>query len=272
MPTSSSLSVGEYIRAPRHEGWWVSLCGRFGFLRRALLPKYPRHYIFPPLGTISATGRSAMHPLRKLASHLRRAREFTTAEASAVTGISVAKINHYIDRELSTLGVTVWGDGKRRLLGHDALVALRVANDFPKSLTSAARIGVIRETLAHPKKKDIVLPDKISVPVGISRRHVIDGLSRLHQATSAIVSHPKTLQGDPCFKGTRIPVHTVAGIATSSGVEAARNTYSRLTRSQVDLACVYAKAYPRRGRPKRAGDVLSNRKPKSSRTISVIID
>jgi uncharacterized protein (DUF433 family) len=215
---------------------------------------------------------SAMLALRKLAPRHRRAREFTTAEAAAITGISVAKINHYISRELNTLGIAVSGHGKRRLLGHDALVALRVADDFPKSLTPWARIDVIRKTLAHPKRKDVVLPDKISVPVGISRKHVADGLLRLRQAASVIVSDQRTLQGEPCFKGTRIPVHIVAGIANASGVDAAKNTYSRLTRSQIELACIYAKAYPRRGRPRRAGDVLSKRRPKSSRTISVVID
>jgi len=213
-----------------------------------------------------------MLSLRRLATNLGRTREFTTAEAAAVTGISVAKINHYISRELSTLGIVATGDGKRRLLGHGALVALRVANDFPKSLTTEARVKVIRETLAHPRKKDIVLPDKISVPVSISRKHVADGLLRLQQATSIVASDSGTLQGAPCFKGTRIPVHAVARIATASGVDAAKATYSRLTKSQIDLACIYAKAYPQRGRPRRAGDVLGKRRPKRSRTISVVID
>jgi uncharacterized protein (DUF433 family) len=127
-------------------------------------------------------------------------------------------------------------------------------------------------TLAHPRRKDIVLPDNVSVPVSMSRKHVAEGLLRLRQATSAIVSDPKTLQGAPCFRGTRIPVHTVAEIAIASGVDAAKTTYARLTRSQIERACLYAKAYPRRGRPKRAGDILAKRKPKSSKTVSVSLD
>jgi len=67
-------------------------------------------------------------------------------------------------------------------------------------------------------------------------------------------------------------VHTVAGIAISSGADAAKITYKKLTKPQIELACLYAKAYPRRGRPQRAGDILRRRKPKSSRTISVIVD
>jgi uncharacterized protein (DUF433 family) len=214
---------------------------------------------------------AATRSFRALAASLRR-QEHTTAEASAITGISVPKINHYISRELSALGVTVWGDGKRRLVGHAGLVALRVADDYPKSLTPSARIEVIRETLAHPRKKDIKLPDNVSVPVSMSRKRVAEGLLRLRQAASAVTSDPGTLQGEPCFKGTRIPVHTVAGIATSSGADAAKITYARLTRPQIELAVLYAKAYPRRGRPRRAGDILRKRKPKSSRAISVIVD
>jgi uncharacterized protein (DUF433 family) len=184
----------------------------------------------------------------------------------------VAKINHYISRELSALGVTVWGDGKRRLLGYDGLVALRVADDFPKSLTPSARIDVIKETLARPRKKDIVLSDNVSVPVSLSRKRVAEGLARLRQATAAVATSPRILQGEPCFKGTRIPVYTVAGIAAASGIAGARRTYSRLTKAQIELGCLYAKAIPRRGRPKRAGDVLRKRKPKSTKTISVTFD
>lgn len=212
-----------------------------------------------------------MRTLHAAAARFRR-QEYTTAEASAITGISVQKINHYISRELGTLGVMTRGDGKRRLLDYDGLVALRVADDYPKSLTPSARMAVIKETLANPKKKDIVLPDNVSVPVSVSRKRAADGLQRLHQAKSAIVSDPRTLQGEPCFKGTRIPVYTVAGIASASGIDAAKITYAKLTGSQIELACLYTKAYPRRGRPKRVGDVLRKRKPKSTRTVSVTID
>jgi uncharacterized protein (DUF433 family) len=184
----------------------------------------------------------------------------------------VSKINHYISRELSALGVTVWGDGKRRLLGHDGLVALRVADDFPASLTKTARIEVIKETLAHPKKNDVVLSDNVSVPVSMSRNRVQEGVLQLRQAVALASSDRKILQGTPCFKRTRIPVHTVAGIANVSGVDAAKRTYPRLTRTQIELACLYAKAYPRRGRPKRAGEVLGSRRPKGSKTITVRVD
>lgn len=197
--------------------------------------------------------------------------EYTTNQAAAVTGVPVARINHYISRELSALGVAALGDGRRRL-GYEGLVALRVAHDFPASLTPSARIEVIEKMLKSPRKKDIVLRDNVSVPVGLSRKRVADGLRRLRQATSKVVSDPKTLQGEPCFKGTRIPVRVVAGIAATSGIDSARLAYPKLTKAQIELACLYVRANPPRGRPRRVAEVLARRKPRNSRTITVAID
>jgi hypothetical protein len=161
-----------------------------------------------------------MHALRSTAPKL-PAGEYTTNQAAAVTGVPVARINHIIARELGGLGVAVWGEGRRRL-GYDGLVALRVAYDFPRSLTPAARIEAIEKALKFPKREDVVLQDNVSVPVRLSRKRVTQGLRRLRQANAMVASDPKTLQGEPCFKGTRVPVRVVAGIAAARGIDAAR--------------------------------------------------
>lgn len=212
-----------------------------------------------------------MHPLRSLTTLKLRSEEYTTNQASVVTGVPVARINHIIARELSGLGVAVWGEGRRRL-GYDGLVALRVAYDFPRSLTPAARIEAIEKALKFPRRKDIVLQDNVSVPVSLSRKRVAGGLRQLRQATAMVASDPKTLQGEPCFKGTRIPVRVVTGIAATSGVDSARLAYPRLTKTQIELACLYVRAHPQRGRPRRVADVLAKRKPRGSKTVSVTID
>lgn len=199
-------------------------------------------------------------------------RDYSTAEAAAITGVPLATVNHYISRELADLGIAVWGDGKRTI-SHDGLVALRMAWDYPKSLAAGSRVEVIRQALEAPRKMHLVLEQgDVVVRVGAARRAVADGLRKLRQAETIVSIDPGTLRGDPCIRGTRIPVHTIAAIASAAGVGSVRDTYSRLTSAQIELACLYARAHPRRGRPKRAGDVLARRKPKSSRTISVTID
>jgi uncharacterized protein (DUF433 family) len=191
-----------------------------------------------------------------------RMREHTVDEASAITGIAVSRIYHYVSRGLSGVRMIGLGAGKGPLLSYDGLVALCVADDF-RTLTPNARIETIRQTLAHPEKRNILLPDNVSVPVSLSRKRVRDGLFRLRRAGSAITPNRGTLQGEPCFKGTRIPVYVVADIAAASGIEAAQIAYSRLTWPQIELACLYAKAYPRRGRRQRTGGTSCGNKPNS---------
>ncbi len=201
-----------------------------------------------------------------------RAREYSTTEASAVTGVPLATLNHYISRELTPLGIAVWGDGKRSIT-YDGLVALRMAYAYPKLLAPGSRSEVIEKALRASRKKYLTLENgRVIVRIDVARRVVSEGLRKLAQAKSAVTVDAGVLGGEPCLRGTRIPVHTVAGIATTVSVDEAKLTYSKLTKAQIELACFYAKAYPRRGRPKRVGDFLANVKPTSSRTFSVRID
>ena len=60
------------------------------------------------------------------------------------------------------------------------------------------------------------------------------------------------LSGTPCIKGTRIPVHDIADmLANGDSAGAIREAFPRLSQAQIELAAFYARAYPRRGRPRR---------------------
>ena len=60
------------------------------------------------------------------------------------------------------------------------------------------------------------------------------------------------LSGAPRFKGTRIPVHDIADMRLNGDSAAAiRDAFPRLSESQIELATFYARAYPRRGGPRR---------------------
>ena len=212
-----------------------------------------------------------MGALRKLTAKF-RSRDYSTAEAAAITGVPLATVNHYMSRELADLGIAVWGDGKRTI-SYDGLVALRMAWDYPKSMAPGSRVELIKKALRAPRKKHVVMEKgKVIVRIDTSRRTVAEGFRKLRQAETVVSIDARTLRGEPCIKGTRIPVHGIADLVSAGGEGAAKAIYSRLTQTQIDLACLYAKAHPRRGRPKRAGDVLAKRKPKSSRTVSVTID
>lgn len=81
-------------------------------------------------------------------------------------------------------------------------------------------------------------------------KQIEGALRRLLQAERMVVSDPDIMKGTPVFRGTRIPVHAIADmLAEGATVEEILEGYPALSRKAVDLAPVYAKAFPRRGRP-----------------------
>jgi uncharacterized protein (DUF433 family) len=65
-----------------------------------------------------------------------------------------------------------------------------------------------------------------------------------------VESDPEIMRGAPVYRGTRIPVHAIADML-SQGATVAEilEGYPALTREKAELAPMYVKAFPRRGRP-----------------------
>jgi uncharacterized protein (DUF433 family) len=55
--------------------------------------------------------------------------------------------------------------------------------------------------------------------------------------------------GEPLIRGTTVPVHVIAGLASGETIEEILEDYPNLSRPQVEAAIEYAKAYPKPGRP-----------------------
>ena len=93
----------------------------------------------------------------------------------------------------------------------------------------------------------------VSVDVREMKVEVERGLSRLARAREAIAVDDAVLSGTPCVKGTRIPAHDIAEMLDNGDrIEAIQEAWPGLTFSQIDAAACYARAYPRRGRPRTA--------------------
>src|SRR5689334_4877596 len=79
-------------------------------------------------------------------------------------------------------------------------------------------------------------------------RHIRD----LRRAERLAASDTDLLGGVPVFRGTRIPIHTIADLLKQGETpEQLRNGYPRLTDKMIRLAPIYAGAHPLRGRPRR---------------------
>ncbi len=100
----------------------------------------------------------------------------------------------------------------------------------------------MRYRLEHSRAGDV------SVDLRTIEGEVSEGLSELERARDAVVCDQGVLSGVPCIKGTRIPVHDIAAmLANGDSAEAILDAYPRLSETQVELAVVYARAYPWRG-------------------------
>ena len=74
-----------------------------------------------------------------------------------------------------------------------------------------------------------------------------------------VVEDPEILSGTPVIKGTRVPVYDIAAaIDSGTAIDRILKSYPSLKDWQVELASVYAKAVPPRGRPKRVAPLGAN--------------
>jgi uncharacterized protein (DUF433 family) len=180
----------------------------------------------------------------------------TTNEAAIVAGVSVANINRVIDRKI--LPKKLYSMSHSRMVRTDACVWIAFYFETADLLTAAARMKTIRDGLMHNHSwlelKDCRVEESRTVQVNFLHiwKDVERRLNQLIEAQSMVVEDPEILRGSPIIKGTRIPLYDVASLVDSgTSIEEILEIYPRLKKSQIELASIYAKANPQRGRPKR---------------------
>ena len=177
-------------------------------------------------------------------------RTLSANEAACVTGVPLRQVHRVLDA-----GVLGRAAGRRegsRAVHCDGLVSLKLVHETTAIFTLDGRRQLVRYLLGHPEAETARLRD-VSVDVRSIRDHVRTGLSRLMRARETITTDDAVLSGIPCIKGTRIPAHDIAEmLANGDEVGAVRDAWPVLTEEQIEAAVLYARAYPRRGRPRRA--------------------
>jgi len=180
----------------------------------------------------------------------------TTTEAAIAAGVTVAKINRVIDRKI--LPKKLYSVSESRTVRKDACVWIAFYFETAEWLTAAARLKAIRDGLVHNHSwlelRDCRVEESRAVQVSLSHiwEDVDRRLNQLKEAQGMVIEDPEILRGMPVFKGTRIPVHDVVSLVDSgTPMGEILEIYPRLKKPQVELASIYARANPRRGRPKR---------------------
>lgn len=177
-------------------------------------------------------------------------RTLSANEAACVTGVPLRQVHRIIDAGL--LGSAAARRERSRTVHCDGLVSLKLAHETTAIFTVAGRRRLVRYLLGHPDAETARLRD-VSVDVRSMKDEVQEGLSRLARARETIAADEAVLSGTPCVRGTRIPAHDVAEmLANGDDAGAIRDAWPELTEQQIEAAALYARAYPRRGRPRNA--------------------
>jgi len=171
----------------------------------------------------------------------------TANEAAAITRVPLKQVHRIVDAGL--LGDRVRRKAGKRLIEANALVPLFVAYRTADVLTPEARRMLV-ETAGESNQRQVRIDDLVIVDLASVSAEVKKGLGALERAAAMVTIDPKVMGGASCIRGTRIPVHDIAEmLANGDAPQKVLVAYPRLKPEQLELAQIYAQAYPRRGRP-----------------------
>jgi uncharacterized protein (DUF433 family) len=182
----------------------------------------------------------------------RQSNPYTPAQAAAVTGLPLPAVHKAIEYRLIRPKVVREGRSLCRLLSKPQVLYLQLEANGLRCLPLATRRQIARAIEQAPNADMVPVSQggALVVEVKAARKRVEGALRRLVQAERMIVSDPDVMKGTPVYRGTRIPVHAIAGMfAQGATLKEILEGYPALTREAVELASVYANAFPRRGRP-----------------------
>jgi len=179
---------------------------------------------------------------------------YTPAQASAVAGLPLKTVHKLIDGRLIRPRRMLVGRETQRLLSQDQLVYLRLEAEGVRLLPLAIRREVARAIENSPNIDIVSVSEGSALIIQVKpvRQEVKQQLVRLKKAQQMTISEPEIMQGTPVYRGTRIPVEVVAEMLVRGvGVDEILEGYPALSREKVELAPLYMRAFPRRGRPSR---------------------
>lgn len=109
----------------------------------------------------------------------------------------------------------------------------------------------ILDAMARAPTPDTVeLASVLSLRIGPVVQELADKLDAFNRWKDTLVVSPDILGGEPAFPRSRLAVRRVGGLALrGESVAAIREDYPYLSEQDVEFARLYARAYPRVGRP-----------------------
>lgn len=184
------------------------------------------------------------------------------SEVAAATGVPVRKVHRLIDDRVLPATAAVRVGGQRAIRAF-ALPMVEFGAGEGQKVSKPIRRDAMRLIEAYTTTHwDALLadPDReaplylesgaLTLTLGGPIRTAMRGLNKLLEARRMVVVDPDIRGGLPTIAGTRIGVYEAADAVAADGLAVALEDFPSLTPERLELAALYAAAYPRRGRPK----------------------
>lgn len=192
-------------------------------------------------------------------------REYTPAQAAAVSEIGVKSVHNAIDKRIIESRVANHQGG--RALTDDDLLHLKLWYGVGSILTAERRKRLFEAIKSDPSAATVRADDYLIVDVARAREQLAARADALREAETVIESVKGVLGGEPVFKGTRVPARAIAAMkAQGASTEELLEGYPSITARMVEFAEIWTAAHPARGRPKKLSE--HGLKVKSTKRLS----
>jgi uncharacterized protein (DUF433 family) len=188
-------------------------------------------------------------------------------EAAYLAGVKEREIHRAIDENLVPADLIRVSSGRRAFtpaasvmiafyVGHKDKLTGKERRRLIDNVAHRVHTAFLDETISmNPSnsfRTDVPMedPDANLTVVQPYIDRVRERFDRLKKARELVHSSPAILNGTPVIRGTRVPVHSVAGTCVDEGAEGALAAYPNLDEDTIALAKLYADTHPPRGRPK----------------------
>jgi uncharacterized protein (DUF433 family) len=191
---------------------------------------------------------------------------FTPAEAAVVAEVPMKAVYKTVAERLPKASL-IQRSGQTYLTAQ-AVICVRLDYELPKDVPVKVRrfvFGKLKESGSDRVEYGTTLFSYVVDPRPTAKT-INERLQRYRKAMRIIVEDPAIQGGAATFKGTRLLVHHIAGLVHQNVSEAElREDYPNLTQEMIEAARIYARAHPRRGRPRKPA--WRKAKPLSSQRV-----
>lgn len=181
------------------------------------------------------------------------AHAYTPAEAAAVSEIAIKSVHNAIDKRIianrpsSTEG---------RALTEEDLLRLKLWYGVGSILSAERRKRLFDTIDENPGADTVRADDYLIIDVARARQQLATRAEALREAEELIQSVKGVVGGEPVFRGTRVPVRTIAAMkAQGASTEEIVEGYPAMTGRMVELADIWTAAHPARGRPRKLSEL-----------------